>query len=65
MATKVCRTRIESQEANHERVELERHLDAERERDALEELCDLRAQINGLFVSLLAGHLHEVAFQNK
>ena len=46
-------------------LELERHLEAGREREAIEELCDLRAQINDLFVSLLVGHLHEMASQSS
>ncbi len=38
---------------------IERHLEAGHGRDALEEICDVRAQINALFAALLAAHLRE------
>lgn len=38
-------------------LEIQNHLEGQREREALEVICDLRSRIDALFVALLVGHL--------
>lgn len=40
-------------------LEIQSHLAASRERQALEVICDVRSQMDALFVTLLVGHLRE------
>lgn len=40
-------------------LEIQTHLAEGRERQALDVVCDLRSQIDALFVALLVGHLHK------
>ena len=39
---------------------IERLLDAGRNRDAMDEICEMRAQIEGLFVALLVNHIQQI-----
>ncbi len=38
-------------------LEIQNHLEGQREREALEVICELRGQLSVLFAALLVGHL--------
>ncbi len=46
-------------------LELQGDLESGREREALDGICDLRSQIDALFVALLVGHLCEATGEQE